>query len=199
MSISSFTAEDSFTVSSVNVGALIGPKGSNIKRLSRETGCHISVSARGDTVSSKLVMTLTDEQVVTVRGITTETVAAARVRIEHTTSTPRSSVSSPSSHKSVVESPRKEHPLAPSGAGVVLFDEWSDFLTSISKRNMKPTFKVHAPGCRCAKVNTCFYARPLKCFLVYKILTYSSCTLLLLRQLKYMWQCQHVSAAKVVL
>lgn len=156
MSKSSFTVEDSFTVSSVNVGALIGPKGSNIKRLSRETGCHIAVSARGDTVSSKLVMALTDEQVVTVRGLTAETVATARIKIEQTMATPRSSVSSPSSHKSVAESPRKEHPLAPSGVGIVLFDEWPDFLTSISKRNMKPTFKVHAPGCQCPKVNVCF-------------------------------------------
>jgi len=152
MSKSSFTAEDSFAVSSAHVGALMGPKGSIIRRLRRETGCHIAVSARGDEVSSKLVTVLTNEQVVTVRGLTAETVASARLIIEQIVAAQYSPALSHSGDDYVSASPQEEHSQSKSSNSVVLFDEWAAFLANIAKRNMRPAFKVHSPGCRCMKV-----------------------------------------------
>ena len=89
MSNLSFPVEDSFAVPSAIVGKLlIGTKGSIIKRLIRETRCHIAVMTKGDpAASSKVFAVRPDEQVVTVRGQTTQSVAAARSRIVNTMTT----------------------------------------------------------------------------------------------------------------
>ena len=116
------------------MGALIVTKGSINKLLSRETGCHIVVSA-----TSPVVAVRTHEQVVTVRGHSVESVAAARAVIKNTMAT------QPSPNSSHKGGGRNK-------VGFKLFNDWAAFINEIANQKMRhliKEFKVHLPGCMC--------------------------------------------------
>jgi hypothetical protein len=137
---------------------LMGPKGATIQRLRRQTGCQIAVSAKVAVVPTQAITLLT--QVITVRGLTAESVAAARAAIERTLASLPSPPASPHTHgaSAAFLSPAAS-PVSPAGSDVALFDAWPTFLADIARRNMKPSFKAHSPGCRCPKVHCALHSK----------------------------------------